>query len=121
MKLQITLIVSTPSWDAGVPRGEAGLQGTRAEAHTPGKEQGKAHGVDPRPELTPVATHRAFLPVDHSHIHKEIIQRRQKGHRQKHPKGMGGVTEEPGEYKNFPSEVKKGGHTYVNSQEEEEP
>ena len=34
---------------------------------------------------------------------------------------MGGVAEEPGEYKHFPSEVKKGWHTYVNSQEEEEP
>ena len=57
-----------------VGRGGAGaLRGGRAEAHTPGEEQGQAHGVDPRPELPPVASHSAFLPVDYSHIHKEVI------------------------------------------------
>ena len=77
--------------------------------------------MDTRPELPPVASHSAFFPVDHSHIHKEVIKSGQKGHRQQDPKGMCGVAEEPGEYKHFPSEVKKGGHTYINSQEEEEP
>ena len=54
--------------------------------------------------------------MDHSYIHEEVIEGRQKGDGQQNPKGMGSVAEETGEYEHFPSQVEKGRDPYINSQ-----
>ena len=77
--------------------------------------------MHPWSELPPVPPYGALLPVDHSYIHEEVIQGRQKGDGQQNPKGMGSVAEESSEYEHFPSQVEKGRYPYINSQEEEKP